>query len=131
MRDDLDVALEMAEAGDDETLNEAQSILADVHKELAALEVQSLLGGELDGNDAFVTINSGAGGTESCDWANILFRMYLRFAERKGWTTEIQDILDGEEAGIKNVTFTVSGEFAFGLLKAESCLFSLVVISVL
>ena len=91
--------------------------------------MQSLLGGELDLNDAVVTINSGAGGTESQDWASILFRMYLRFAERKGWATEIFDILDGEEAGIKNVTFTVSGAYAYGLLKSESGVHRLVRIS--
>ncbi|MEI8148288.1 MAG: peptide chain release factor 2, partial [Actinomycetes bacterium] len=94
-----------------------------------ALETQTLLGGELDGNDALVTINAGAGGTESCDWASILMRMYLRYAERQGWETEIFDILDGEEAGIKNTTFEVRGQYAFGLLKAESGVHRLVRIS--
>lgn len=128
-RDDLEAALELAEAGDDEVLAEAEQLLSELKAELNALELQSLLGGELDSNDAIVTINAGAGGTESCDWANILLRMYLRYAERKGWSTEIHDILDGEEAGIRNVTFTVGGPFAFGLLKAESGVHRLVRIS--
>ena len=127
-KDDLIAALELAEA-DDEYLAEANTLYTTLVQELQSLEVQSLLGGELDLNDAVVTINSGAGGTESQDWASILFRMYLRFAERKGWATEIYDILDGEEAGIKNVTFTVSGAFAYGLLKSESGVHRLVRIS--
>lgn len=108
---------------------EANALFLSMRIELQALEVQSLLGGEVDMNDAIVTINAGAGGTESCDWASHLFRMYLRFAERKGWTTELYDMLDGEEAGIKNVSFTVAGPFAFGLLKAESGVHRLVRIS--
>jgi peptide chain release factor 2 len=110
-------------------LNEAEQLLTALKKELQVLEVQSLLGGELDGNDAVVTINAGAGGTESCDWAAMIFRMYARFAERHGWTSEIHDMQDGDEAGIKSVTMEVSGEFAFGLLKAESGVHRLVRIS--
>jgi peptide chain release factor 2 len=115
--------------GDDDYRAVAEQLLGRATTEITAMEVQSLLGGELDGNDAVVTINAGAGGTESCDWASMLLRQYLRYAERKGWTTEIHDILDGEEAGIKNATFTVSGEYAFGLLKAESGVHRLVRIS--
>jgi peptide chain release factor 2 len=128
-RNDLTAALELAAEGDGEYRAEAESILTSLNKDLALLEIQSLLGGELDRSSAVVTINAGAGGTESCDWASMLFRMYLRYAERKGWQTEIYDLLDGEEAGIKNVTFEVSGEFAFGLLKAESGVHRLVRIS--
>lgn len=80
-------------------------------------------------NDAVLTINAGAGGTESCDWASMLMRMYLRFAERMNWRTEIFDLQDGDEAGVKSVTLEVSGEFAFGLLKAESGVHRLVRIS--
>jgi peptide chain release factor 2 len=100
-----------------------------MRQELSALEVQSLLGGEGDLSDAIVTINSGAGGTESQDWASMLFRMYLRYAERKGWQTEIFDSLAGEEAGLKNVTFQVAGPYAFGMLKSESGVHRLVRIS--
>jgi peptide chain release factor 2 len=126
---DLETAIELAEAGEDEYLQEAIDLLQTMQSELSMLEVQSILGGELDTNDAVVTINSGAGGTESCDWASMLFRMYMRYAERKGWQTEIFEMLDGEEAGIKNVSFGVSGMFAFGLLKAESGVHRLVRIS--
>ena len=128
-RDDLEAALELAQEGATEYLEEADNLLESLEKSLEELETQSLLGGELDLNDAVVTINAGAGGTESCDWAEMLLRMYLRFAERKSWKTEIFDILEGEEAGIKNATFQVSGEFAFGLLKAESGVHRLVRIS--
>jgi peptide chain release factor 2 len=128
-RDDLEVALEMAAESDDAALAEANELFAVLQGELKAMEVQSLLGGEVDVNDAILTINAGAGGTESCDWAQMLFRMYLRYAERKGWATEVYDRLDGDQAGIKNVTLTISGPYAFGLLKAESGVHRLVRIS--
>ncbi len=128
-RGDLDVALELAVAGDEECHREAEVILAKLDTELSQLEVESLLGGEVDINGAVIKINAGAGGTESCDWASMLFRMYVRFAERKGWKTEIFDILDGEEAGLKNVMFQAEGEFAFGMLKAEAGVHRLVRIS--
>lgn len=128
-RDDLTVALELAAEGEDDYLTEAESLISFLEAELAQLEIQSLLGGDMDGNDALVTLNAGAGGTESCDWASMLFRMYLRFGERKGWTSEIFDIQEGDEAGIKSATFQISGQFAFGLLKAESGVHRLVRIS--
>jgi len=129
VRSDLDVALELAQAGDDDCHAEAEKLLAGLSEELNTLEVQSLLGGEMDMNHAIVTINAGAGGTESCDWAQMLLRMYLRFAEKKGWRTELFDVLPGEEAGIKNATFEVQGDFAFGLLKSESGVHRLVRVS--
>ena len=110
-------------------MNEAETVLQEFQKLLSDLEVQSLLNGELDGNDAILTFNSGAGGTESCDWCSMLMRMYLRYCERKGWQTEIIEIQEGEEAGIKSVTIQVSGPMAFGLLKAESGVHRLVRIS--
>ncbi len=127
--EDLNAALELAEEGGEEYALEAHGLLEKLETELKALEVQSLLGGELDFNDGLLTINSGAGGTESCDWASMLFRMYLRFAERKGWAVEIHDIQDGDEAGIKSATIEIKGPFAFGLLKAENGVHRLVRIS--
>jgi peptide chain release factor 2 len=88
-----------------------------------------MLGGESDRNNAIVSIHSGAGGTEAQDWASMLLRMYLRWAERKGFRTEVIDTLDGEEAGIKSATFEVTGEFAYGYLKAEVGIHRLVRIS--
>ncbi len=97
--------------------------------ELEALEFKSFLSGEFDENNAILTINAGAGGTESCDWANMLLRMYLRWAEIKNYKTKTLDILPGQEAGIKNVTVLVEGEYAFGYLKAERGVHRLVRIS--
>lgn len=127
--DDLTAAIELAVEGEDDYVQEAAGILALLQRELTEAETTSLLSGEVDGNDALLTINAGAGGTESCDWASILLRMYLRYAERSGWKTEIFDILDGEGAGIKNVTMQVSGIFAFGKLRSESGVHRLVRIS--
>ncbi len=125
----MSAALELAAAGDQDYMVEGESILGSMQAELKTLEVQALLGGELDTNDAIITINSGAGGTESQDWAQMLMRMYLRYAEIKGWQTEMFDSLNGEEAGIKNASFGVSGTYAYGLLKAESGVHRLVRIS--
>ncbi len=96
---------------------------------LAAEEMKRMLSGENDENGAIVSINSGAGGTESQDWADMLLRMYLRYAEKQGYQTEIVELLPGEEAGIKNTVFTVSGRFAYGYLKAEAGVHRLVRIS--
>jgi peptide chain release factor 2 len=128
-KQDLAAAIELAEEGEDAYLEEARNLLSAFEAKLKELEVKRLLGGEVDQNDAILTINAGAGGTESCDWASMLFRMYLRFCERKGWKSEVLDFLDGEGAGIKNATIEVSGLFAYGLLKAESGVHRLVRIS--
>jgi len=128
-KNDMEAALELAQAGDEDYASEAEQLVQGVESELNALELQSLLGEELDSNSAVVTINSGAGGTESCDWASMLFRMYLRYAEKKGWQTEIIDLMEGDEAGIKSATIEVNGEYAFGMLKAESGVHRLVRIS--
>ena len=128
-QEDLAAALELAQEGEQDYVEEAQNLIASLEEKMTEIETQSLLGDPLDPNDAIITINAGAGGTESCDWANMLFRMYQRHSERKGWDFELIDLLDGEEAGIKNATFQVSGSFAFGLLKAESGVHRLVRIS--
>lgn len=98
-------------------------------KEVDSLEFCTLLGGELDRNNAILSINAGAGGTESCDWAEMLLRMYSRFAEKRGYATKTIDILFGEEAGVKNVTLLIEGEYAYGYLKAERGVHRLVRIS--
>ncbi len=130
--DDCRVLLELAgEAGEEEDDLEAEfaSAARDLEQRLAELEFKKMLGGENDFNDAIVSINAGAGGTEAQDWAEMLLRMYLRWAERRNFSTSIVDILAGEEAGIKNVTFTAAGDYAFGYLKAEVGIHRLVRIS--
>jgi len=102
-----------------------QSLSAIVDK----LELAVLLGGPLDKNSAILSINAGAGGTESCDWAGMLFRMYTRFAQNRGYSVKTIDLLDGEEAGIKNVTILIEGPYAFGYLKTERGVHRLVRIS--
>jgi peptide chain release factor 2 len=98
-------------------------------KETEQLEFKTLLSGECDANSAILSINAGAGGTESCDWTGMLLRMYMRFSEAKGYSTRTIDILEGEEAGIKNVTILIEGDFAYGYLKAERGVHRLVRIS--
>ncbi|MCL2351975.1 MAG: peptide chain release factor 2 [Firmicutes bacterium] len=98
-------------------------------KEYEEMRIATLLSGEYDRNNAIVTLHSGAGGTESCDWVQMLLRMYTKWAEKNGYTTEILDILDGEEAGIKSVTFQVNGENAFGYMRSEKGVHRLVRIS--
>ena len=109
-----------------------QQLLNDVgvlEQQLIQLELQRLLGDPLDGKHAICSIHSGAGGTESCDWAQMLLRMYRRWAEEKGYETELIDLLPGEEAGVKNVTMIVKGSYAYGYLKAEEGVHRLVRIS--
>ncbi len=98
-------------------------------KDVDKLEFKTLLGDEFDKNNAILSINAGAGGTESCDWASMLFRMYSRFAESRGYSVKTIDILFGEEAGIKNITALIEGEYAYGYLKAERGVHRLVRIS--
>ena len=112
--EDLEVSIELALEGDDECKAEAILLIEKIDTGLKEAEIQTLLGGELDTNNAVITINAGAGGTESCDWASMLLRMYLRFAERKGWKTSLYDIQDGDEAGVKSATFEIEGTFSLG-----------------
>ena len=136
--DDLDVlyefAKEAAEGRDDESAEgEEEKELSQAYKDasgaIEALELRNMLGEEGDSLGAVLTINSGAGGTESNDWSAMLMRMYLRWAERNGYKTTVTDMLEGEEAGIKSATIQVEGDYAFGYLKAESGVHRLVRIS--
>jgi len=129
---DLHAAVELIQEAPElgeELLSESIPQLRSVEKELDAIELESLLGDEADVRNAIVSINPGAGGTESQDWAQMLLRMYLRWAERRGFATEILDHQYGEEAGIKGVTLAVEGPYAYGYLKAESGVHRLVRIS--
>jgi peptide chain release factor 2 len=117
------------EEEDEETLREVEGFLPRLASEVEALELRSLLSAPEDPLGAVVSIHPGAGGTESQDWAEMLYRMYLRWAERSGFETEVLDYQGGEEAGIKDATFEVNGEYAFGYLKAESGVHRLVRIS--
>ena len=124
------VLLELAiDENDEEAGNEVESNLNDLLKQIGDIEFRRMLNGEHDPNNAFVSINAGAGGTEAQDWAEMLLRMYLRWAEKKNFKTEIIEILTGEEAGIKNVTFSVVGDYSYGHLKAEVGIHRLVRIS--
>jgi len=117
------------EDASDQAAKEFQAEFDAVEKSLAAVELRVLLGGPMDRNNAIISLHAGAGGTEACDWANMLLRMYQRFAEKSGYKTEMLDILAGEEAGIKTATLQVKGEFAYGRLKAEHGVHRLVRIS--
>ena len=122
--------IEMGEAEDDaEVVAEAEAALEKLQEKAAAAELEALLNGETDPNDAFLEIKSGAGGTEACDWAAMLARMYTRWAEQRGFTVELQDETPGTEAGIKSVTYQVKGHNAYGWLKSESGTHRLVRIS--
>ncbi len=125
--------VEMIELGemeeDEEVIKEAEEALTKLAKTAAQKELEALLNGEADGNDTFLEINAGAGGTESCDWANMLARMYVRWAEKKGYKVELQSETPGEEAGIKSVAYKISGPNAYGWLKSESGVHRLVRIS--
>ncbi len=120
----------MGEAeGDGDIVAEAEAALKELVETAAAKELEALLNGEADGNDTFLEINAGAGGTESCDWASILARMYVRWAEKKGYKVEMQSETAGEEAGIRSVAYKISGPNAYGWLKSESGVHRLVRIS--
>jgi peptide chain release factor 2 len=117
------------EEKDEKTALEVEKNLIQIEQSLSNLELQQMLKEEEDKDDAIVVIHSGAGGTESQDWAAMLLRMYLRWAEKNNYSTEIVDTLPGEEAGIKSATFTVNGKYAYGFLKAEVGVHRLVRIS--
>ena len=133
IKQDLSDNLEMIELGemegDTQVVSEALAALKDLGLAATEKELEALLDGEADSNDTFLEINSGAGGTESCDWAAILARMYIRWAEKKGYTVELQSETAGEEAGIKSVAYKITGHNAYGWLKSESGVHRLVRIS--
>ena len=129
MRDNIEL-IELGEMeGDSEVIGEAETTLKALARKAAAKELEALLDGEADGNDTFLEINAGAGGTESCDWAAMLARMYVRWAESHGYTVELQSESSGDEAGIKSAAYKISGHNAYGWLKSESGVHRLVRIS--
>jgi peptide chain release factor 2 len=129
LQDNIDL-IELGEMEDDqEVVGEAEAALKALAKRAAQKELEALLNGEADGNDTFLEINSGAGGTESCDWASMLARMYVRWAEKHGYKVELISESPGEEAGIKSAAYKISGPNAYGWLKSESGVHRLVRIS--
>ena len=133
IKQDLADNLELIELGemeeDAEVVGDAEAALRTLAETAAQKELEALLDGEADGNDTFLEINAGAGGTESCDWASMLARMYVRWAEKKGYKVELQAEQGGDEAGIKSATYKISGQNAYGWLKSESGVHRLVRIS--
>ncbi|MFO1138559.1 MAG: peptide chain release factor 2 [Paracoccus sp. (in: a-proteobacteria)] len=129
LRDNIDL-IELGEAeGDDEVVADAEASLKALAEMAAQKELEALLNGEADGNDTFLEINAGAGGTESADWASMLARMYVRWAEKKGYNVELLSETPGEEAGIRSAAYKISGPNAYGWLKSESGVHRLVRIS--
>ena len=128
--EDIETLLEMGYEEEDESIiPEVQAEMEGFVERFEALRIKTLLSGEYDRDNAILKLNAGAGGTESCDWASMLYRMYTRWAEKKGFSVEVLDYLDGDEAGIKSVTFQINGENAYGYLKSEKGVHRLVRIS--
>lgn len=128
--DDLEILLEMAyEEEDAAMIPEIRAELKKFEREYETLRIETLLSGEYDKYNAIVTLHAGAGGTESCDWANMLYRMYSRWAEQRGFGLKVLDFIDGDITGLKGITFEVSGENAYGYLKSEKGVHRLVRIS--
>lgn len=128
--DDILVLIEMGEESEDaEIAEEAKSSMDEFASKVDEVKIKTLLSGEYDKYNAILKLNAGAGGTESCDWTSMLYRMYTRWAESKGFTTQVLDFLEGEEAGIKSITVQINGENAYGYLKSERGVHRLVRIS--
>lgn len=128
--EDISTMIEMGnEENDASLIPEIKEMLDEFEISFEKMKIQTLFSGEYDADNAIVTLHAGAGGTESCDWAGMLYRMYSKWAENHGFKTEVLDYLDGEEAGIKSITFEVNGENAFGYLKSEKGVHRLVRIS--
>lgn len=127
---DAEVLMEMAiEANDEVSFSEAKVEVSQLEKQGQELELGRVLSGELDANSSYLSIHAGAGGTESCDWASMLMRMYMRYADKHGYRVEVLEMSEGEGAGIKSVTLLIEGPYAYGYLKAESGVHRLVRIS--
>ena len=128
--DDIETMIEMGyEENDPELIPEIDQMMKEFVQTYEDIRMKTLLSGEYDRNNAIVSLHAGAGGTESCDWAAMLYRMYTRWADKKEFSVEVLDSLDGEEAGIKSITFQVNGENAYGYLKSEKGVHRLVRIS--
>lgn len=128
--EDAEVLIELCQQENDESLvDEIESELNEIETQANELHLQTLLNGPYDHNDAILSLHAGAGGTEAQDWTSMLYRMYTRYCQAKGFSIEVLDYLDGEEAGIKSITFQVSGQNAYGYLKAEKGVHRLVRIS--
>ena len=128
--EEIELLIEMGYEENDETvIPEIQEMLESFEATFEDIRIRTLLSGEYDKDDAIVTLHAGAGGTESCDWASMLYRMFTRWCDKKGYDVEVLDYLDGDEAGIKSVTFEVHGENAYGYLKSEKGVHRLVRIS--
>lgn len=125
----LDDAAVAVEISDPDLISESYENLSAIERELDKFEIKLMLSGEYDEADAILTINAGAGGTDAQDWASMLLRMYMRWAENRGWHVELLDKLDGDEAGIKSATIKITGKYAFGYAKAEKGVHRLVRIS--
>ena len=124
--EDIETAIEI---GDEELINETTSQLLQMEREIDKFEVKQMLSGEYDEADAILTINAGAGGTDAQDWASLMLRMYIRWAESHDWKVDLLDKLDGDEAGIKSATIKICGKYAYGYSKAEKGVHRLVRIS--
>ena len=128
--DEIELLIEMGlEENDASVIEEIDELMTDLGDTLESIRIRTLLSGEFDANNAIVTIHAGAGGTESCDWASMLYRMYTRWCDKKGFGVEVLDFQDGDEAGIKAVTIQIDGENAYGLMKSEMGIHRLVRIS--
>ena len=129
-KEDMETLIEMSyEENDPSMIEEIQEMLDEFQKDFDNIRIKTLLSGEYDSENAIIKLNAGAGGTEACDWCGMLYRMYSRWADKKGFTLEVLDYLDGDEAGIKSVTFQVNGTNAYGYLKSEKGVHRLVRIS--
>lgn len=128
--EDIETMIQMGyEENDAELIPEIEDMLGSFTEEFDALQTSTLLSDEYDKNNVILTLHSGAGGTEACDWVSMLYRMYSRYAEKKGFSVEVLDFLDGDEAGLKSITLQINGENAFGYLKSERGVHRLVRIS--
>ena len=129
LNDNIELIALGEEEGDEAVVSEAETALSGMKAEVERRQLESLLSGEVDGNDAYLQVNAGAGGTEAQDWANMILRMYTRWAEQRGFKVSILEMSDGEEAGIKSATLKIEGDQAYGWMKTENGVHRLVRIS--